>query len=130
MELIAAKQTRPNGIALSPEGKALYVANSDERNVSAWDLDRTGMASNERVVIPKLPGGPDGMKVDIKGNLYVTARGVQIYSPAGIHLGSIEVPGGVARNCAFGGKDFRTLYITGRSALFRVQMPVRGAIHH
>jgi gluconolactonase len=130
MDLIASKKTRPNGIALSPDGKLLYVANSDERNVSAWDLDRTGKALNERVIVPGLPGGPDGMKVDIQGNLYVTARGIQIYSPAGKHLGSIDVPGGVARNCAFGDKDFKTLYITGRTALLRVRVPVKGAIHH
>jgi gluconolactonase len=130
MELVASKKTRPNGIALSPDGRLLYVANSDERNVSAWDIDAAGRTSNERVLIPNLPGGPDGMKVDARGNLYVTARGIQIYSPTGGHLGSIEVPGGSARNCAFGDKDFRTLYITGKTALMRVRMPVRGAVHY
>lgn len=129
MELIASPETRPNGIALSPDGTLLYVANSDERNIRVYDLDRDGKASNERILIPELPGGPDGMKVDAKGNLYVTARGIQIYSPAGKHLGSIDLPGG-ARNCAFGDKDFKTLYITGRTALLRVRMSVRGAIHY
>jgi gluconolactonase len=129
LELVASLKTRPNGIALSPDGKLLYVANSDERNIRVYDLDRQGRASAERVLVPQLPGGPDGMKVDAKGNLYVTARGVQIYSPEGRHLGSIELPGG-ARNCAFGDRDLRTLYITGRTALYRVRMPVAGALHH
>jgi gluconolactonase len=130
MEVVASLKTRPNGIALSPDGRLLYVANSDERNIRVYDLDRAGTASNEHILIPALPGGPDGMKVDAQGNLYVTARGVQIYSAAGKHLGSIEVPGGVARNCAFGDKDFKTLYITGKTALMRVRINVAGAIQY
>jgi gluconolactonase len=130
MELVASGKTRPNGIALSPDGRLLYVANSDEKNVRVYDLDRAGKASNERVLIPALPAGPDGMKVDAKGNLYITARGIQIYAPGGQHLGAIELPGGSARNCAFGDKDFKTLYITGRTALMRVRMNVKGAIHY
>jgi gluconolactonase len=130
MELVASLKTRPNGIALSPDGKLLYVANTDEKNVRAYDLDRAGKASNERILIAALPAGPDGMKVDAKGNLYITGRGIQIYGPDGKHLGSIELPGGSARNCAFGDKDFKTLYITGRTALMRVRMNVKGAIHY
>jgi gluconolactonase len=130
MELIASGKTRPNGIALSPDGKLLYIANSDERNIRVYDTDQAGKASNERVLIPTLPGGPDGMKVDEQGNLYVTARGIQIYSPQGKHLGSIELPGGIARNCAFGDKDLKTLYITGRTSLMRVRMNIKGAIQY
>jgi gluconolactonase len=95
-----------------------------------YDLDGAGKASNERLLIPDLPGGPDGMKVDAEGNLYITSRGIRIYSPAGKHLGSIEVPGGGARNCAFGDKDLKTLYITGRTALMRVRTNVKGAIQY
>jgi len=55
---------RPNGIALSPDGRTLYVTNSDEHNVRAYDIARNGAASNERVVISGIEGVPDGMKVD------------------------------------------------------------------
>jgi sugar lactone lactonase YvrE len=65
---------------MSPDGKMLYVANTDERNVRAYDLDNDGKATNERVLIPKLPGGPDGMRTDMKGNLFITARGIAVYS--------------------------------------------------
>src|SRR6185295_2659592 len=73
IEAVARLKTRPNGMALSPDGKILYVANTDERNIRAYDLDRQGNASHERVAIENLPGGPDGMRVDVKGNLYIAA---------------------------------------------------------
>jgi sugar lactone lactonase YvrE len=52
---------------LSPDGRVLYVANTDERNIRAYDLDKNGNASNERVLIADLMGGPDGMRVDPRG---------------------------------------------------------------
>ena len=73
LEVIAKSKGRPNGIALSPNGRILYVTNSDERNVRAYDLDSNGEASNERVLVPNIAGIPDGMKVDETGNLYVAA---------------------------------------------------------
>jgi gluconolactonase len=128
MSLISKPKGRPNGIALSPNGKILYVANTDERNIRAYDLDKKGNASNERVLIADLPGGPDGLKTDVKGNLYITARGIAVYSPQGQPLGHIAVPEN-PRNCAFGDADFKTLYMTGRS-LFRVRLETPGAIQY
>ena len=78
LEVIARPKGRPNGIALSPDGRILYVDNSDEKNVRAYDVDKNGQASNERVVVSDIDGVPDGMKVDEKGNLYVTAKGVAV----------------------------------------------------
>jgi gluconolactonase len=129
MEVIAKPKGRPNGIALSPDGKILYVANSDERNIRAYDLDKKGNASNERFVVPKLPGGPDGIRVDAKGNIFVTGRNIEVYSASGQHLGQIALPQS-ARNLAFGDADFKTLYITGRDSLFRVRLETPGAIHY
>ena len=72
------------------------------------------------------PRGLDGMKVDTKGNLYVTARdGVWVVDSSGNHLGTIEVPETPA-NCAFGDQDNKTLYITARHALYRVRLKVPG----
>ncbi len=126
MELVARPKGRPNGITLSPDGKILYVANTDERNIRAYDLDRKGTASNERVLIPDLGAGPDGIRTDAKGNLYITARGMAVYSPEGKLLGRIAVPEN-PRNCAFGDADLRTLYLTGRTTLFRVRVQTPGA---
>jgi gluconolactonase len=128
IEAIARMKTRPNGVTLSPDGKLLYVANTDEKNVRAYDLDRSGKASNERVAIPELPAGPDGLRTDAKGNLYVTARGVVIYSPKGELLGKITTPVGL-RNLAFGDRDLRTLYLVGNT-IFRVRVPVAGSLQY
>ncbi|MEP7361885.1 MAG: SMP-30/gluconolactonase/LRE family protein [Acidobacteriota bacterium] len=129
LELVAKPTGRPNGIAVSPDGTVLYVANSDERNIRAYDLDKNGTASNERVLIPKLPSGPDGMKVDAKGNLFITGRAISVYSPQGVMLGSIALPEG-ARNCAFGDPDLKTLYITGQKTLYRVRLETPGALQY
>jgi gluconolactonase len=105
MELIAQPKGRPNGIALSPAGDILYVANTDERNVRAYDLDKGGKAANERVLITNLPDSPDGMRVNMKGELFITAKGIAVYSAKGEPLGLIPVPEN-PRNCAFGDKIF------------------------
>ncbi|HWB97262.1 MAG TPA: SMP-30/gluconolactonase/LRE family protein, partial [Bryobacteraceae bacterium] len=91
LRLVARMTGRPNGIALSPNGRILYVVNSDERNVRAYDLDHSGEASGERVVLSRIDGVPDGIKTDEKGNLYVAAREVMVYSPEGKLLTNIPV---------------------------------------
>jgi gluconolactonase len=66
LEVVAKWKTRPNGIALSPNGRTLYVSDSDERNVRAYDLDGKGVASKERIVVDKIDGVPDGLRTDEK----------------------------------------------------------------
>ncbi len=129
MSLIAKPAGRPNGIAFSPNGRVLYVDNSDDHNVRAYDVDHNGDVSNERVVVSNIDGVPDGMKVDEKGNLYITAKGVAIYSADGKLLHTIDVPETPA-NCAFGDPDLQTLYITARTSLYRVRTPVKGAAQY
>ncbi len=129
LDVIAKLKSRPNGIALSPNGRILYVTNSDERNVRAYDLDRNGAASNERVLISNIEGIPDGIKVDETGNLYVAAARIEIFTPEGKHLGGFithETPS----NCAFGDGDFQTLYITARTSVYRVRMNVKGSLQY
>ncbi len=127
LELAARLQGRPNGVALSPSGRVLYVANSDERNICAYDLERGGAATNERVLISGIDGVPDGIRTDEKGNLYVAARAVFVYSPEGKLLGEIKVPE-TPSNCAFGDADLQSLYITARSSVYRVRLEVKGAL--
>ncbi len=129
MELVAKPKGRPNGVAISPNGKLLYVANSDDRAVYAYDLDNKGAATNERRIISNVVGAPDGIRVDEKGNIYVTAEGVAIYTADGKLLHTIEL-GETPRNCAFGDADFQTLYITALTSVYRVRLDVKGSVQY
>ena len=125
LEVVAKPKGRPNGIALSPDGRTLYVTNSDEKNVRAYDLDKSGAASNERALISGIEGVPDGICVDEKGNLYVAANQILVYSPDGKPLGMIpteETPS----NCTFGDPDLGSLYITARTSVYRARLDVKG----
>jgi gluconolactonase len=125
LDVIAKPKGRPNGIALAPDGRTLYVSNSDEKNVRAYDLDKSGGASNERTLISGIEGVPDGICVDEKGNLYVAANQTQVYSAQGKPLGTIhtdETPS----NCTFGDPDLGSLYITARTSVFRARLDVKG----
>jgi gluconolactonase len=131
LEAIAKWKTRPNGITLSPNGRTLYVADSDDRSVRAYDLDGKGIASKERIVIDKIAGVPDGLRTDEKGNLYVAADKVSVYAlssngPAKL-LGEVPV-GETPSNLAFGDPDMETLYITARTSVYRVRLGVKGAL--
>ena len=139
----------PNGIALSPDEKTLYIAVSDKDNtrIMAYDLapqGKEGVAGIiNGVVIPKprngrelfnaqklksadRKGGCDGLKVDSQGNLWTTGPGgVLILDKNGRHLGSI-LTGQATANCAWGGEDKSTLYITADMFLLRVKTRVKG----
>jgi gluconolactonase len=130
LALLVRDQSRPNGIALSPDETTLYVANSDAENKvwMAYDLDGNG-ASNGRVFYDvndqDAPGAADGMKVDSAGNLFATGPGgVWIISPDGVHLGTIST-GEVTANVAWG-DDGRTLYMTASTSLYRVRLTTDG----
>jgi gluconolactonase len=125
LEVIAKPKGRPNGIALAPDGRTLYVSNSDEKNVRAYDLDKNGAAGNERTLISGIEGVPDGICVDEKGNLYVAANQIQVYSPEGKPLGAIPTMESPS-NCTFGDSDFGSLYITARTSLYRARLGVKG----
>lgn len=128
IEALARMKTRPNGIALSPDGKILYVAMTDDRKILAYTLDRQGAASDERTVVAELPGGPDGIRIDSRGNLFIAARGVQVYSPEGKFLGKISPPVS-PRNLAFGDSDLRTLYMVGNS-IFKIRVDTPGSVQY
>ncbi|HTS25788.1 MAG TPA: SMP-30/gluconolactonase/LRE family protein [Bryobacteraceae bacterium] len=126
IKLVAKPAGRPNGIALSPNGRILYVVNSDERNVRAYDLDKNGEPANERVLISGIAGVPGGIRVDDKGNLYVTTGGVAIYSPDGkpVHMVTMH---GRASNCGFGEADLKTLFVTNGPVVYRLRLETKGA---
>jgi gluconolactonase len=125
LDVIAKPKGRPNGVALSPDGKTLYVTNSDERNVRAYRLDRKNDAAGETVVVSFVEGVPDGICTDEQGNLYVAARKLFIYSPKGQLLWAVpfeETP----TNCAFGDADMKSLFVTTRTSVYRLRVPVKG----
>jgi len=121
LSLIARPAGRPNGIALSPNGRVLYVANADERNIRAYDVDHDGAASGERVLVAHLDTIPDGMHTGKDGNLYVAAKGIEVFSPEGKLLQTIPV-GETPSNCVFGDADLETLYITARTSVYRIRL--------
>ena len=124
LSVIARPAGRPNGIALSPDGKKLYVTNSDERNVRVYDLNHKGEASGERVLISEIAGVPNGIRTDEQGNLYVAANVLLVYSSDGKKLWEFpfEEP---PSNLAFG-EDLQSLFVTDRTNIYRLRMPVKG----
>jgi gluconolactonase len=136
LTLLTKELSRPNGIALSPDDRTLYVNNSDPARpiIMAYDLALDGTISNGRVFFDTRPlaadqtrkGLPDGLRVDKLGNVFTTGPGgVLVVSPEGKHLGSI-LTGQATANCAFGGDDGSTLYMTAHMILCRVKTSTKG----
>src|SRR4029077_5712433 len=131
LQAVIRDLTRPNGIAFSPDGKILYIANSDEKR-KVWmqyDVQPDGTVRNGRVFFDvtseKEDGLPDGMKLDTNGNLYCAGPGgVWVFSPDGKHLGTIKPPETPA-NCNWG-DDGKSLYITARTGLYRIKLASTG----
>ena len=133
VELLVHDQTRPNGLGLSPDERTLYVANSDRSDKVwyAYDVLEDGTLGSGRVFYDvndqEAPGAADGMAIDRNGNLFATGPGgIWVISPGGTHLGSIQ-PGEVPANVGWG-DDGNTLYITGRTGLYRIRLNTGGAI--
>jgi len=123
--LVDGTRPNPNGIALSPAGDVLYV-NAGDGLLMAYPIVK-GMPQAGRTLVSALEGA-DGMTLDCHGNLYVTEHGakrVRVFSPRGEQLATIRVDANVT-NAAFGGKDGKTLYITGAGALWRLPLAVSG----
>ncbi|MDE3198546.1 MAG: SMP-30/gluconolactonase/LRE family protein [Acidobacteriota bacterium] len=129
IEAVAKWKTRPNGIALSPDGKTLYVGDGDRHAVVAFSLDGRGAATDPRDLITKISGVPNGMRTDVTGRLYVGAKGLQIYSPEGKLLHTM-LSGDVITNCAFGDNDFETLYASAGKAVYKIRLGVKGALQY
>jgi gluconolactonase len=129
LEAAAKWQTRPNGITLSPDGKILYVADSDRHVVVSFDVDRNGLASNPRDLIKNIKGVPGGIKTDADGRLYVAARGVSVYSAQG-KLERTLMETTITSNCAFGEGEAESLFISVRDSVYRVKVGVKGALQY
>ena len=132
LQLLTTEFTGPNGIALSPDEKYLYVGNWDDNRkvVFRYELQPDGSVKNRKLFFDftsiKGEDATDGVKVDVEGNVYVSAPGgLQIISPEGKHLGTIVAPQHV-HNMAWGDDDGKTLYLTARSGLYRIRLNMAG----
>jgi len=130
LTLLVDDFVRPNGIAFSPDETKLYVNDSQEGHIRVFDVRSNGMLDNGKVFAelepPSEKGAADGMKVDVKGNIYSTAPGgVWVFSAKGNLLGIIETPKPPA-NIAWGDEDYQTLYITARKSLYRIRLQIPG----
>ena len=142
---------RPNGIAISPDEKTLYLVDScpvvgGNRKIWKFDLSLTGEVSNQQVVIDFAPGrGGDGMAVAQNGDLYIAAGisrprgpheattvppGIWIVTPDGDVKGRIPIPEDVLTNVTFGGDDLQTLFITAGKTLFSIRVETPGFVIH
>lgn len=137
LHLLAKNLTRPNGLALSPDESKLYVANSDQQNkvLMVYDL-LEGRVQTSSVFFDanglNSPGVPDGLKVDVQGNIFATGPGgVLVLSPQGDHLGTIST-GEVTANVGWGGApsqapcESQTLYMTASTSLYSIEVSTRG----
>jgi gluconolactonase len=133
LKLVSKDLTGPNGLAFSPDEKYLYVDNWDEKRkvIMRYDVHRDGTLSNGQVFLDATmePGEDawDGMKIDVKGNLYLSGPdGLWIVSPEGTHLGTIVGPEH-PHNLAWGGEDHKTLYLAAQTGLYRLTVNNPGA---
>jgi gluconolactonase len=128
--LLTKDLSQPNGLAFSPDGKKFYVDDSEQRNIRVYDVAANGSLTNGRLfgeeAGAKDEGVPDGIKVDRKGNLFVTGpKGIWVWSPDGTHLGTIAMPEQPA-NLTWGGPDLSTLFITATTSVYKLQTKTHG----
>jgi gluconolactonase len=133
LTVLTKEVTRPNGIAFSPDEKTLYVASSDPDKAVWWaySVKADGTLGAGKIFadftkdVGKVKGLPDGMKVDVNGNLFATGPGgVLVFAPDGTHLGTLAT-GEATSNCAWG-EDGSTLFITADQYLVRIKTSTKG----
>jgi gluconolactonase len=133
LQLVADDFDQPNGLCLSPDETVLYVNDTARAHIRAFDIDDHGVLRHGRVLAERISTSPDcsdglvdGMKVDEEGNVYVTGPGgIWVLDASGAHLGTIAVPEKVA-NMNWGDIDWRTLYVTASTSVYRLRMAIAG----
>lgn len=132
VRLLTRDLAQPNGLAFSPDGKHLYIDDSEKRDIRVYDVSPGGELKNGRLFGkekgPPQSGVPDGMRVDRTGNLFITGPlGIWVWDSQGTHLGTIVMPEQPA-NLAWGDADYRTLYITATTSVYRLVTNTRGFV--
>ena len=132
LTLLVGDFLTPNGLAFTPDESVLYVNDSRRGHIRAFDVapDGTLDLSTDRVAADLTgsePGIPDGMKVDVEGNIYCGGSGgLWIMDPSGKHLGTVVHGQPATTNLAFGGEDWKTLFFTTRTTVGSVQCKIAG----
>jgi gluconolactonase len=123
----------PNGLCFSPDESLLYINDTPNALIRVYDVNADGTIANGRLFLDNIGSGvieegiPDGMKCDERGNIWVTGpQGVWVVSPEGEHLGVVEVPENVG-NLAWGGPDWKTLFLPSSTSLYRIATKVASA---
>jgi outer membrane lipoprotein-sorting protein len=132
LRLLIKDIAQPNGLAFSPDGKHFYVDDDEEKNIRVYDVTADESLANGRVFGDekggKGEGVPDGMKIDKEGNLFVVGpKGIWVWDATGNHLGTIVTPEQPA-NLTWGDKDYRTLYITATTSVYRLRTTTVGFV--
>ena len=118
----------PNGLVFSPDESLLYVADTEMNHICVFNVNDNGKTTNGRIFaeISGEPLAPDGIKVDSEGNVYTTGKGgIWVLNPEGRRLGIISVPE-LPANLCWGDGDWKTLYITARTSIYRVRLNIAG----
>lgn len=122
----------PNGLCFSPDESLLYVNDTPRQHIRVFDVRPDGSLANDRVFAATKgtePGGPDGLKVDVEGNVYCTGPGgIHVFDPDGGLLCRMLMPGPPA-NFGWGDPDFRGMYVTAREMLYRIRLGIAGVPH-
>jgi len=135
LKLLATDMNMPNGLAFSPDGKRLYVDDTRAREIRVYDfiageMKNGRLFAREEQARESAEGGdgPDGMKVDVDGNVWVTGTGgIWVFDPEGTHLGTVHLIEPAA-NFAWGDADFSTLYLCGRASMYKLKTKVKGFV--
>ncbi|NLX97359.1 MAG: SMP-30/gluconolactonase/LRE family protein [Rhodopirellula sp.] len=121
---VAGDLQQPNGVIGTADGKILYVADIRAKKTYAYDIQEDGRLNGKRLFCEM---GSDGMTIDDRGNVYLTGKGVTVFSREGRKVAEIPVPEPWTANVCFGGGDGQTLFITASSGLYAVRTQVKGA---
>ncbi|MGD1019379.1 MAG: SMP-30/gluconolactonase/LRE family protein [Verrucomicrobiia bacterium] len=124
LTLLVRDFNKPNGLAFSPDEKILYIADTELGHIRAFDVNADGSIANSRVFCRV--ERPDGFRVDIQGNLYISAmKSVEIFDRTGKKTGEITLDQRPA-NVAFGDPDRKTLYICARTGFYKARVAIPG----
>ena len=114
---------KPNGIIGTSDGKMLYVADIGANKTYSYTINNDGSLGKKTLFTES---GSDGMTIDASGNIYLTGKGVTVFNPQGEKIAHIDVPEPWTANVCFGGKNFKTLFITASKSVYTLEMNVRG----
>ncbi len=132
VRLLTHDLAQPNGIAFSPDGRFLYLDDSDRRDIRVYRFHPDGTISDGREfgseIEPGVEGVPDGMRVDRAGHLFVVGPGgIWVWSAEGVHLGTIELPEQPA-NLTWAGAKNDWLYITATTSVYKIHVSTQGFV--